>query len=117
VDAQCDKGRQMIVNRQQLPVYHTKYPTVKVNKQHVAMIDLPWQIFPSPEFLTEFQRAVGLPLFLEVPEFPYNKISCHRDTVQCAVLAEMLQSAAQMYNKPCKSPLRSFKVTRNGKIR
>jgi len=101
VDAQCDKGRQMIVNRQQLPVYHTKYPTVKVNKQHVAMIDLPWQIVPSPEFLTEFQRAVGLPLFLEVPEFHYNKISCYRDTVQCAMLAEMLQSAAQMYNKPC----------------
>jgi len=35
-------------------------------------IDL--QNFLSPEFGAKFQREVGLPLLLEVPEFPYNTV-------------------------------------------
>ena len=37
-------------------------------------IDLPWRTFLRSELGTDFQKEVGLSLFLELPEFPYNTL-------------------------------------------
>jgi len=56
VDAQCDKLTTI--------VGQTKLTTF-------AMVGVSWQNL-SPESLTKFQREV--PLFLEIPEFPYSTV-------------------------------------------
>ena len=38
-------------------------------------IDVSWQHFLSLEFDAKYQKEVGLPLFLQEPEFPYNTYS------------------------------------------
>jgi len=45
----------------------------RTNLTTLATVDVAWQNFsPSPEFGTNSQREV--PLFSEIPEFPYNTV-------------------------------------------
>ena len=72
---------------------HHRPGVVRLYRQHLAMIDLPWRNFLSPEFGTKFQREIpsfwGLPNFLITQDWSKKASVPKISIIRLVVLVEL----------------------------